>query len=123
MPGNRLSPIQAVIERRRAPRAPVTVRVAYETIDALFSEFTRDINEGGLFIETEQPLSVDDQVQLHFRLPGSADAIQVTGHVAWVSSGDDGNPPGMGIEFDSLDEAARASIDALVKRLRVERNL
>jgi type IV pilus assembly protein PilZ len=123
MPGNRLSQTQTVIERRRTPRTPVTVRIEYETVDAMFSEFTRNINECGVFIETEQPLAVDEQVRLHFRLPGSTDSIEVPGRVAWVSSGEGSGMPGMGIEFACLDEAARARIDELVKRLRVERNL
>jgi len=122
MPGNRPSQTQTVVERRRSARTPVTIRVEYETVDAMFSEFTRNINEGGVFIETEQPLDMDEQVQLVFRLPGSPDPIKVTGRVAWVDSAETGTP-GMGIEFGDLDGEARQRIDALVQRLRVERNL
>ena len=42
-------------ERRRSTRAPFVVRVDYGTVDAFFSEFTSDVNEGGMFIETETP--------------------------------------------------------------------
>ena len=42
-------------DRRRSARAELTVRIDYSTVDEIFSEFTRDINEGGLFIETEKP--------------------------------------------------------------------
>jgi hypothetical protein len=42
-------------ERRRSNRAEMVVHIDYATVDELFSEFTRDINEGGLFIETEKP--------------------------------------------------------------------
>jgi uncharacterized protein (TIGR02266 family) len=123
MPRNRSSPTHLAVERRRSPRTPVVVRVEYETVDEMFSEFTRNVNEGGLFIETERPLAVDEQVQLLFRLPGSPDPIKASGRVSWVSPGDGSAPPGMGIVFESLDQEARARIDALVKRLRVERNL
>ena len=44
---------RAAVERRRSERAPVTVRIEYATVDALFSDFTRDINEGGIFVETD----------------------------------------------------------------------
>ena len=35
-------------ERRRFGRSDLLVQVEYSTVDEIFSEFTRDINEGGL---------------------------------------------------------------------------
>ena len=114
--------VQTTVERRLSPRAPVTVRVDYSTVDSIFSEFTRNINEGGLFIESETPLPLEDKVQLHFRLPGVDDPFKVDGRVAWIKeSGADG-PAGMGIEFENLDEGARLRIDEIVQALRVDRN-
>jgi len=110
--------IQTTVERRKTPRTPVTVRIVYETVDALFEEFTRNINEGGVFIETESPLALEEKVQLQFRLPGTAEPIQAKGRVAWVHSGGDAETPGMGIEFEDLDAPARARINALILRLR-----
>ena len=114
--------VQATIERRRSARTPVTVRVEYETVDAIFTEFTQNVNEGGLFIETEQPLEVEESVQLCFRLPGSDETLRVAGRVAWVRLAAGSEPPGMGIEFEHLDAEARAHINRLVRRLRVERS-
>ena len=114
--------VQTTVERRLSPRAPVTVRVDYSTIDAIFSEFTRNINEGGLFIETERPLPLDEQVQLHFRLPGIDDSFKVSGRVAWIKEAGVEGPAGMGIEFENLDEGARLRIDEIVQALRVDRN-
>jgi len=113
--------VQTTVERRQSPRAPVTVRVDYSTIDALFSEFTRNINEGGLFIESDTPLALDEQVQLQFRLPGLADPIKASGRVAWVREAGADGPPGMGIEFENLDKGARALLDEIVQELRVDR--
>ena len=45
----------AAEERRRFDRTALVVRVEYSTVDDLFSEFTHDINEGGVFIETSDP--------------------------------------------------------------------
>ena len=121
MPERESEVVQTTVERRLSPRAPVTERVDYSTIDAMFSEFTRNINEGGLFIESETPLPLDDKVQLHFRLPGVDDPFKVDGRVAWIKeSGADG-PAGMGIEFENLDEGARLRIDEIVQALRVDR--
>jgi type IV pilus assembly protein PilZ len=109
------------VERRESPRAAVTIRVDYSTVDAMFSEFSRNINEGGLFIESETPLALEERVQLQFRLPGVDDPIKVSGRVAWISQGGLDGPPGMGIEFENLDADARLRIDQLVQALRVDR--
>lgn len=110
--------IQTEVERRRSPRSPMVVRVAYATVDALFSEFTRNINEGGLFIETDSPPSTDTKVALEFRLPGGEEPIHARGRVAWIRPASPEGPAGMGVEFEHLSPAARGRIDALVRRLR-----
>lgn len=105
-------------DRRRAERARVTVRIDYGTVDEMFSEFTRDINEGGLFIETEKPHQPGTEVSMQFHLPGGTDALQTIGRVVRVSSGTVGMPAGMGIEFDELTAADRVKIDQIVRALR-----
>jgi len=105
-------------DRRRSDRRQVTVRIDYATVDEMFSEFTRDINEGGLFIETEKPHPPGTEVSMQFHLPGSQNVLHTIGRVARVSSGCVGVPAGMGIEFDELTSDDRAKIDRIVRSLR-----
>ena len=108
-------------ERRKSERVGLVVRVTYQTVDELFSEFARNINEAGIFIETDNPQQVGSSVQLQFQLPGSDDPIEVAGTVVRISDGNDGNEPqGVGIEFDELNEEARQRINDLIRRLRAE---
>lgn len=107
-------------DRRRAERAQVTVRIDYATVDEMFSEFTRDINEGGLFIETDKPHEPGTEVSMQFHLPGSAEALRTVGRVVRISSGQPGTPAGMGIEFDELTPDDRVKIDQIVRALRAE---
>lgn len=111
---------QAGAERRRSARAPFVVRVDYGTVDAFFSEFTSDVNEGGMFIETETPQPPGTAVVLQFRIPGSDSPIRVRGRVVWTSAERASQTPGMGIEFENLDARARAKINAVVRRLRAQ---
>jgi uncharacterized protein (TIGR02266 family) len=113
--------VRTVVERRRSLRAPVVVRIEYATVDALFSDFTRNINEGGVFIETDCPAPLDAVVHLRFRLPGTRETLKVTGRVAWIEPGEGGHPQGMGVEFEHLSDRDRTRINELVLRLRVER--
>ena len=95
------------------------VRVDYKTVDELFSEFARNINEGGMFVETDTPPEPGCPVALQFRIPGSAEPIAVMGRVVRISAGDREEPPGMGIEFEHLDAQSRELINQLVRSLRV----
>ena len=106
-------------DRRRTDRVEVTVRIDYATVDEMFSEFTRDINEGGLFIETEKPQALGTEVKMHFNLPGGHERIETVGRVVRISGGEDSAVPGMGIEFEELAESDRLTIDRIVRALRL----
>ena len=101
-------------ERRKSSREDLVVRVDYQTVDDLFCEFARNINEGGVFVETESPQAVGTSVSLQFNLPGADDLLEVAGTVVHHT----GEPPGMGIEFEVLDGEARQRINTIVRRLR-----
>ena len=105
-------------EKRRSERTPLVVRVDYTTVDSFFSEFTANINEGGLFIETESPPPAGTAVLLNFKLPGEEEPLRVHGRVVWTAAQGGAEGPGMGIEFENLDRVARARIDQVVRNLR-----
>jgi len=103
---------------RKSQRADLVVRVDYQTVDELFSDFARNINEGGIFVETATPHPLGTTVDLQFRLPGSDEPVQVKGSVVHVSRGEGAEPPGVGIEFENLDGPTRQRINKLVRKLR-----
>ena len=105
-------------ERRTSSRVDLLVRVDYKTVDELFSEFARNINEGGLFVETEQPPPLGDPIALQFSIPGAAEPVQAMGRVVRVTDGSGHEPPGMGIQFDKLDGPAQELVNDLVRSLR-----
>jgi type IV pilus assembly protein PilZ len=106
-------------ERRKSERADLVVRVTYQTVDELFTEFARNINEGGIFIETDTPQNLGSSVELQFELPGSEEPVEVVGTVVRTSDGSQPHdPPGMGIEFGDLNSSSRQRINELVRQLR-----
>ncbi len=107
-----------VSDRRRSTRSPLEIPVDYSTVDTFFAEFTANVNEGGMFIETDVPGEPDSEVELSFRLPGRDDPVKVEGRVAWVSDGESGQPQGMGIEFLTLSSEVRQQINSVVRKLR-----
>ena len=113
--------VESAGERRRSFRAELIVRVDYSTVDEMFSEFTSDINEGGVFIETDSPQVLGTEVALHFNLPGSERLVKTTGVVVRLTEPGPGVVSGMGIEFEELPEDARTHINKLIRTLRSDR--
>jgi type IV pilus assembly protein PilZ len=106
-------------ERRKTERVGLVVRVTYQSVDELFSEFARNINEGGIFIETDSPQQPGSEVALQFKLPGSDELIEVTGTVVRTTDGrSSDDAAGMGIEFGTLATGARQRINELIRQLR-----
>jgi type IV pilus assembly protein PilZ len=111
------------IERRGSPRADFVVRVNYQTVDSLFSEFARNINEGGIFIETDAPQPIGTSVELEFKLPGADRPIEVVGNVVrsvGVDQAKSDGIAGMGIEFENLSSDACQQINEIIQKLRSE---
>lgn len=108
-----------LVERRREPRTPVNIRIDYQTVDAFFSEFASNINQGGLYIKTTRPLPPGTRLTLQFLLPNRGTPIQVDGEVVWVNERTTkGINPGMGIRFEELDGEVKTQINLLARELR-----
>jgi uncharacterized protein (TIGR02266 family) len=105
-------------ERRRGQRVEFKIPVDYSAVDAFFTEFSANINEGGMFLETDHLVEPGSQVQLQFRLPGLAEPVVLTGRVARTSDGKDESPQGIGIEFQELDPDVSRTINEVVRSLK-----
>ncbi len=110
-------------ERRNKTRTPLKIPVDYSAVDVFFTEFSANINEGGMYIETDAPAEIGTVVQLHFRLPGLVEPVQVSGRVAWLNEEKGpGGEPGMGIEFQDLPHDIRERINEVVRQLRFDKS-
>jgi len=109
------------IERRGSPRADIVIRVNYQNVDSLFSEFARNINDGGIFIETDNPQPPGTNIELEFKLPGADRPIEVVGNVVRTIDADQVEPDevaGMAIEFENLNSDIRQQINEIIQKLR-----
>lgn len=77
-------------DARQSPRAPVEVRMDYETAVAGRSVSLR---QSGIFVRPVQPLPLNETLTLRFRLPGVAKEFQVQGRVVWSNSQEGGTSP------------------------------
>ncbi len=110
-------------EKRRDERHPMRVRMDYRNRgggDFLF-EYTMNISKGGIFIETRDPLPVGTVVEMRFQPPGMEDVLEVAGRVVWLNEfrpdSEDNPNPGMGIQFEGLDDGTRDLLTEIVRTI------
>jgi len=104
---------ELVLERRRSPRVPLRVDVTCYIGGACFTGSTANLTVYGLSLETEMPVPPDAEVKVVIEMPGDEKPLEVSGRVASLARRKD-DSPGFGVEFDDLEEPARARIAALV---------
>lgn len=95
-------------ERRQFPRAPLVVKVVNTSTKEFHYFYSRDISQGGMFLETRTPYAIGTEVGLDFILPlqDKKERIGNRGKVARVIEYDrnlkDEQISGMGVEFVGL---------------------
>jgi type IV pilus assembly protein PilZ len=106
-------------DRRRAPRAPIELRVEYKRLNTFFADYTKNISRGGTFISTEKPLPIGTEFVFALGVPSMAEPLRLRGKVIWITEPHEStraNPAGMGIEFQ-YDRTERAEKESSVERL------
>ena len=110
-PLGRISAPVAVGSGRNGARIPLQTQVDLSSDSNVFTGFSTNLSEGGLFVATLKVVPVGTPVDLTFTLPGKV-KISVRGEVRWIREIDDRTPdvfPGVGVRFIDLSpEAAQA---------------
>ncbi len=100
------------IERRKAPRIVVTLRVSVEMKGSTVWGKSRDLSERGIFVSMPIPVPADEMVDLMIESGGKEEPILVRGRVVHAL------PVGNGIEFVSPSFKAKEGISALLLALK-----
>ena len=90
-----------VEENRTNQRIETNIDILYRESGAFIKSHTLNVSNGGLFLETENPLPIDSEVTLRMRLPGETEPMEIQGCVVWSNPKGKINdfPSGMGIQF------------------------
>jgi Tfp pilus assembly protein PilZ len=108
-----------LLNLRETRRLPLRLAVTYGGVDGPCESFTRDINEEGVFVVTEDPLPEESELHLLITVPDRDDKLSLSGRVSHTVVVEDEDVPGMGIVFaleDDTKEELAAVIDDLEKR-------
>jgi len=104
---------------RREPRVPCETGIELLNGSGADTATSRDISEGGVYVETSRKVAAESYITLSLALPGTGDApIKVRGRIAWINSEEDRKKPrmplGFGVEFVDIDEQSLAAIKQYV---------
>ncbi|MBL9013445.1 MAG: PilZ domain-containing protein [Myxococcales bacterium] len=105
-----------LLNLRERRRLPIRLQVTYGAVEGPAKTFTKDINEEGLFLFTDNPLPETSQVHMLVAVPGKAQPLSLMGKVSHTITDADDEPPGMGIVF-VLDGPQKAQLEASIKEL------
>ena len=101
---------------RIANRVAVDVRVDLRSENTFFTGFSENISEGGLFIATEAPHKIGDEIDVELSLMGGGHRISQRVVVRWIrpSEAAGGLPAGMGVQFIELSEFEKEALQEFV---------
>ena len=113
------------LDVRNSARIRAQMRVYYgPEPQKLLSEFSVDLSAGGLYIETESPLPVGENLTLRFTLPKQKGMVTCKARVAWINPKENPRkadlPPGMGIQFVELSLEDMKSIRRFLEHNELE---
>ena len=79
----------------------------------LYSAYMPYLENGGLFVPTNKPYKVGDEVFMLLNLMDEAEKIPIAGKVVWITpKGAQGNrTAGIGVQFSDQDATANAKIE------------
>jgi len=118
-PVNRLALIQGVsrflrLAVRGLVRVPMETDVRLSLAKRQVWAWARNVSRGGMFVEAEETLEPDTEIQLQFALPETPLRMAPTAKVIWRRPGSSSSRSGLGLRFLHLDRTAARQIDEYV---------
>ncbi len=99
-------------DNRKFSRVPSRLRCWCEGNNVTVYARIGNLSEGGLFLRTSTPLERGSRAVLRF---GSDQAVEAHARVVWARVEGQGGPPGMGLEFETVDEGAKQAIRQIIE--------
>ena len=103
--------------RRGYSRFSVDLEVTVGSDHNFYAGFAENLSAGGVFIATHKLKPVGSKIELCINLPDGAQ-IRAEGDVRWIRVFNEHSdtPPGMGVRFNELAEAAVSLIQSFLAR-------
>ena len=100
-------------DKRVAVRKKCEIPVNYASYHRINTDQISNISQNGLFIETNNPLEVGDDIYMSFNMHGYDRPFKLKGVIVYR------NRMGVGVEFKDVRPYIEQMLGALVRRLKV----
>jgi len=101
-------------ERRAVIRKSCSIPVSYSSYDRVYTNTIKNISQKGVFIETQRPLFVGEELMLSFSMTGLDKPLKVNGEIVQV------NRSGIGVEFKNMSPYVMEMLATLIDRMKEE---
>jgi type IV pilus assembly protein PilZ len=101
----------------RATLRPSVISLSIKEKGALYAAYMPFVENGGLFVPTQRPAQLGDDLYVILTLMEDPTKVAIPGKVAWITpAGTTGRPQGIGIQFSKTEasQQARARIENLL---------
>lgn len=102
-------------DRRRHPRVKLNLLVQFrlQSYDQFLTDYASDLSLSGMFLRTDEPKPEGSLLYFQFTTKEDGPLIEGLGRVVRVT--EDGEAPGMGIEFVNVEEPSQSLIREIVE--------
>lgn len=101
-------------ERRAFIRKSCSIPVTYSTYDRVYTNTIKNISQKGVFIESQRPLFVGEELILSFSMDGFDKPLKINGEIVQV------NRSGIGVEFKNMSPYVMEMLATLIDRMKEE---
>ena len=98
--------------KRISVRKVYKIPINYATQNRIYSDNIADISKTGLFIETNRPFNIGEEIMLSFNMHGYDRPFKIKGNI--VRS----NQYGIGVQFKQVKPYIAEMLGALVERIK-----
>lgn len=105
---------------RKSPRIATNIEIKFREKGSFIKSYMLNVNNGGLFLKTPQPLAIDAEVTMLVQLPDDPETMSIEGRVVWTNQKAKSFPAGMGIQFTKLLAEHQEKIKVFVEANRME---
>jgi Tfp pilus assembly protein PilZ len=99
------------VEKRAYIRKSCSITVSYATYDRYYTDTIKNISQKGVFIESQRPLFVGEEIAMSFSMVGFDKPLKIKGEIVQV------NRSGVGIEFKNVSPYIEEMLATLIDRM------
>lgn len=113
-------------KERAHPRFPIPTLVDLQLEDGSYRhDFSVNVSQGGMYLESERVLPSGTKTTLRFVLPNLDWVFEIMADVTWVVRVSeeeklDGKKDGYGLIFTSMDDKDREKLNTYLKNFKIE---